>query len=506
MKGKIVDLSKETSLSELTTEVCVIGSGSAGATVAWDLAAAGRDVVVLEEGGDYTGLALTQRDGRMYDQLYMDRAGRTTADMGISILQGRVLGGGGVINVCDVVPMHEATVRHWRTKYGLSEFTEQNLKPAADAALRDLHANRPGDDEINANNRILRDGAAALGWRGEIMLHNRVGCAGLGTCLVGCPLNAKRNPRFVAIPAALAAGARFVTRARAVRLENAGAELKAIRVRRLDANGYHETGDVRVRAKIVIVAANAIGSTQLLLRSGVGNEHVGRHVSLQPQLPVTALFDEPVHAIRGMPQSYAITEFEDEDHPEHGWWGFRVESISGTPGIVSSMLPAFGHEGKKLMQHYSRMGSVLCLTPDESVGRIEVERSGRLRVHYTLTEEHKGRLRDSAKAAARAFFAAGAREVLIPVVPAVSLKSEKELAKIDAISFRPASVPLLSAHQQGGVRMAPSPTNGAASPEGLVYGTRDVFVFDSAGYPTTASSHTMAPIITTSRFLAGALA
>ena len=26
------------------------------------------------------------------------------------------------------------------------------------------------------------------------MQHNRVGCAGLGKCLVGCPLDAKKNP------------------------------------------------------------------------------------------------------------------------------------------------------------------------------------------------------------------------------------------------------------------------------------------------------------------------
>src|SRR5690606_33205535 len=67
----IVDVSRAQGLRDLTADVCVIGSGSAGATVAWELAARGLDVVVLEEGGDYTGRQLTQRDGRMYDQLYM---------------------------------------------------------------------------------------------------------------------------------------------------------------------------------------------------------------------------------------------------------------------------------------------------------------------------------------------------------------------------------------------------------------------------------------------------
>lgn len=90
----------------------------------------------------------------------------------------------------------------------------------------------------------------------------------------------------------------------------------------------------------------------------------------------------------------------------------------------------------------------------------------------------------------------------MPVVPPVTVRSEADLAKIDAIPFRPATVPLLSAHQQGGVRFAPSERDGAADPEGRVYGARDVLVFDSSGFPSSASSHTMAPIISVAHYLA----
>lgn len=103
------------------------------------------------------------------------------------------------------------------------------------------------------------------------------------------------------------------------------------------------------------------------------------------------------------------------------------------------------------------------------------------------------------------FLAAGAREVLVPAVPPVSIRSEADLARIDAISLRPASAPLLSAHQQGGVRCAPSPRDGAADPDGQVYGTRDVYVFDSSGFPSSAASHTMAPIIAFAHHLAARL-
>jgi len=502
MKGEIADLSRRAPPADTTVDILVIGSGCGGATAAWDLARAGREVLVLEEGGDRTGLDLTQRDSIEYDDLYMDRAGRATEDLAITILQGRALGGGGVINCSDVVPIHDPVLRVWQRRFGLTGFSPEALAPYTKRALEDLHANEPREDQLNRNNLLLRDGARHLGWRGEVMKHNRVGCSGLGTCMIGCPADAKMGPRFVAIPGALKAGARFWLRARAVRIEDASAELKTVRVRRLDPTGHREVDGFTVRARRVILAANAIASAQLLIRSGIGNEHVGRHLSLQPQLPVTAIFDEEVRFFRGIPQAYAVTQFEDLDHAQHGFWGFRVEAISGTPGIVASLLPRLGHEGKELMRLYPRMASVLCLLPDEPKGEVRVERSGRLRVRYALDEEQKARFRVAAKAAARLFFAAGAREVMVPCVPLIALRSPDDLPLIDAMSLEPCTAPLVSAHQQGAVRFSTSARDGGADPSGQVWGTRGIHVLDSSGFPTSASSHTMAPIIAVSHFLA----
>ena len=499
----IVDLSR-TAPPARTVEVLVIGSGCGGATAAWDLASAGREVLVLEEGRDRTGLDFTQRDAEMYGELYMDRAGRMTEDLSITILQGRALGGGSVINCCDVVSIHDPVLRLWQKRFGLTDFSPQILGPYRDRALQDLHANVPPEAMLNRNNLLLREGATKLGWRGGVMMHKRVGCAGIGTCMIGCPADAKQNPRFVAIPGAMKAGAQFWLRARAVRIEDANAELKTVRVRQLDEAGLHEGDEVVVRARKVILAANAISSAQLLLRSGVGNEHVGRHLSLQPQLPVTAIFDEEVRFFRGIPQSYAVTQFEELDE-ERGFWGFRLEAISGTPGIVASLLPRLGAEGKELMTQYSHMGALLCLLPDEPKGTVRVERSGRLRVAYQLDGEQKARYCAAAKAAARAFFAAGAREVLVPCVPPIVLRSPSDLQLLDGLSLAPCTAPFLSAHQQGTVRFAPSPKDGGADPTGQVYGTRGVYVFDSSGFPTSASSHTMAPILTIAHYLSAQL-
>ncbi|MBI2435727.1 MAG: GMC family oxidoreductase [Candidatus Hydrogenedentes bacterium] len=501
----IVDLAREAPPGRLTAEVCIIGSGCAGATAARRLAEAGHEVVVLEEGGDFTGKQLTQRGTAMYDQLYMDRGGRTTEDASVSILQGRVLGGGGVINACDVVPPPESVLEFWGRKYGLTGFSAAALRPNIQRALDDLGAHPGRRAELNEANMLLERGAQALGYRGEAMMHNRRECIGLGTCLLGCPANAKQNPRFVAIPAAVRAGARFYTRARAVRVRHTTGELKLIEARTLDAKGYHEREPFEIQAKVLILAANAVGSTHLLLRSGIGNEHIGQHLSLQPQLPVTALFDHVVDAFSGIPQAYAVTHFEEEDNPEHGLWGFRIEAIFGTPDITASLLPYSGLEAKEVMTRFPHMASALLLAPDDPTGQVGIHQSGRPLVRYRHDENHRSRLRQAIKAAARVYLAAGARQVDVPVMPPLRIASEKDLEQVDRLAFEPATAPLLSAHQQGGVRFAPTPAHGGANPEGQVYGTRDVYVFDSAGFPSSASSHTMTPIIAIAHHLSDGL-
>lgn len=489
----------------LDVEVCIIGSGCGGATAARVLAEAGHEVMVLEEGRDSSGQH-SQRDGAMYDQLYMDRGGRATNDLAISVLQGRVLGGGGVINASDVVPIPEGVLHHWQRKHGLTQLTEEALAPHLSAVLRDLSASRITEAQLNSANQLLRKGSEALELRGEVMQHNRVGCAGLGSCLIGCPVHAKRNPRMVAIPAAIDAGATFYTRARAVRIEGAKLEWKTIVVRTLDSEGYHEQDELRLRARIVIVAANAIATPQLLQRSALIDRHVGQNLILQPQMPVVAYFREEVRAFRGIPQAYAVTEFEQEDHPEHGLWGFRIEAVMGTPGIVASILPFVGAANQTAMAEYGRIAASLLLVPDRPSGSVGLLADGRPDIRYQQADDHKHRLRDAVRAAARVYLAAGAYRVLVPRVPPLTIESESDLTQVDDLDFAPATVPMLSAHQQGTMRMAGSRADGAVNPEGLVWGTRDVYVFDTSVFPSSASSHTMAPVMTVSRFLATGLA
>ena len=91
--------------------------------------------------------------------------------------------------------------------------------------------------------------------------------------------------------------------------------------------------------------------------------------------------------------------------------------------------------------------------------------------------------------------------MLVPQTPPLSFRSLGDLPKLAGLTLRPASVPLISAHQMGTVKMGASPATAACSPDGELYGAPGVFVLDSSLFPSSPSSHIMTPILTIAHHL-----
>ena len=80
--------------SQVTADVCIVGSGAGGGLIAGMLAQSGLDVVVLEAGGnfnepDFNGLELPA-----FQQLFWRGGPTPTADFNVTLLAGGTLGGG----------------------------------------------------------------------------------------------------------------------------------------------------------------------------------------------------------------------------------------------------------------------------------------------------------------------------------------------------------------------------------------------------------------------------
>ena len=85
--------------TNIRTQVCVIGSGAGGAVVAKELAEAGIEVCLLEEGAYYRGKDFTGNPRQMIDMVYRNRGlTGTVGGLTIPIPLGRCVGGTTTIN------------------------------------------------------------------------------------------------------------------------------------------------------------------------------------------------------------------------------------------------------------------------------------------------------------------------------------------------------------------------------------------------------------------------
>ncbi len=500
--SRIVDGGALVEPLELDAEYAVIGSGAGGAVAAWILAAAGHSVVILEAGPFVRPSAFTQRADEMIARLWVDGGAQETHGGLIGIAQGRCVGGSTVINGADVTPTDPAVFEYWRTHHDLEPWSWAEWSASQARILAALDVSEIAEPLHNGAARNLRAGADALGWTGGSFRSNRVGCLGSGYCVLGCAYDAKRSALVTYLPQALSDGARLVH----------GAPVE--RIDRVDGGGFVVealgAGPVRVRASRVICAAGSIQTPLLLARSGLegGSDHLGRNLSLQPQLPVAAIFEGDIAGHRGIPQSIFVDEFETA-RTDGGLGGFRLESGSSGPAIMASMLTGVGSEHRRLLEQFRHLAGCMVLVPDAPVGRVEASRAGKARIHYELGDEAIAAFREGIVAAAQAWFAAGALQVLLPWERPIRAAKLSEIeAQVDGLDFAPGHVRLQSGHPQGTCRVARSPEGGVCDEWGEHHDVPGLYVVDGSIFPTTSSSHTMTPIMTaadmfTRRILAG---
>ncbi|MEZ4338711.1 MAG: GMC oxidoreductase [Sandaracinaceae bacterium] len=137
-----------------------------------------------------------------------------------------------------------------------------------------------------------------------------------------------------------------------------------------------------------------------------------------------------------------------------------------------------------MMRRYHRIAASLLLVPDSPSGCVRPGENGRPIIGYTHRGEHKspgsarrpGRRRGSASPPAQPGIGPDR-----PARPASGAK--RDIQHIDAMDLRPATAPLLSAHQQGTARMSASAAEGAIDPDGQVWGTRGIYVMDASMFP-----------------------
>jgi len=151
--------------TDVDCDVVVVGSGAGGATVARELALAGLDVVIVEEGGpvrraDFEGRALHRVVEYYRDNGFTSTFGSFGGPV-IPVPMGRVVGGTTVVNSGTCLRPPDSVLDDWSQTHGLQLAAPEAMGPALDELIGRLCIEPVGDDIMGNNGRIVRRGAEA---------------------------------------------------------------------------------------------------------------------------------------------------------------------------------------------------------------------------------------------------------------------------------------------------------------------------------------------------------
>jgi choline dehydrogenase-like flavoprotein len=383
----------------------VIGSGAAGSAVAKELAVAGFEVVVLEQGPYLRGKDFKHDEVRtvFLNQLTNNpkrqpqtfrKTESEKAKVQFSVGYGREVGGGTVHFTANWWRLHEIDFQErsrWGAVAGASledwPITYPDLEPyytksEQDIGVSGLGGSNPFDAPrskpyplpplpVKSSGVLFDRGAKKLGLHSfpapmailSQQYEGRPGCVHCGFCMqFGCEVGAKSSSMAALIPVAERTG---------------NCEIRAesyVRKIETDLNGrvtgaiYFDSAkrEVFQRAKAVALCANGVESPRLLLMSkskrfpnGLANSSgmVGKNLMFDTGTQVSALFDHPLNEYKSVQVTRVLHDFYDSD-PKRGFFGGGgidarfLETpvqfgLEGLPGM-----PRWGSEWKKTAAHY----------------------------------------------------------------------------------------------------------------------------------------------------------
>ncbi|MBK25332.1 MAG: GMC family oxidoreductase [Halobacteriovorax sp.] len=486
----------------LDFDIVIIGSGSGGAMAAQVLSKRGYKVLVAEEGPLKLTSDFKMREAKAYPELYQESAGRLTKDKGIKILQGRNVGGGTTVNWTSSFKTPKRSLDWWKDRWKVEGCSESQMLPYFEEVEKRMGI-RPWDIPPNENNETLAKGLTKLKLSHGVISRNVIDCQNLGYCGMGCPVGAKQSTLVSLLPEAIKNGATLGHHLRCEKLILEKGKVKGVYLRAMDTSCLRPSSrKILVKAKKVILAAGAIGSPAILLRSKVADPFhlVGKRTFVHPVCLSGAMMDSEVEAWQGAPQVIYSDHFL-ETRPHSGKMGFKLEVAPIHPVILSSVIDMHGDKHRYVMENYPYFQVIIALLRDgfhpESVGgEVYLKQDGSPGLDYKISPYVWNGIRDAWLASAEIQFAAGAKKVW-PIHREADFYTSWSEAKasIMKLPLEVLNAKIVSAHVMGGCAMSEEEKLGVVDSLGKHHQLENLYIMDGSIFPTSVATNPMESIL-----------
>jgi len=470
-------------------DVVVVGSGAGGAVVAAELAEAGLDVVVVEEGGHHRTEDFTTNTLDALRALYRDAGASTTVGRTpVQYSEGRCVGGSTVVNGAMAFRASEQVLDRWAGATGLRELARDGLDAEYTRVERFLSVGTQHRDSIGRDQHLLRAGAERQGWKVIDDTRAQVHCGGCNVCTWGCPTGAKQSTLVSYLPRAVSFGATVWSDCRVDRVTMRGK--RAVGVTGRITGATRSQGQAfSVRARRVVVSCGAIHTPALLQRSGVRppSGQLGRNLVVHPGAQVAAFFDEVVDGWKGAHQAIQVREFERE--------GILMAAVNLPPSLVARSLPYNGDALSEAMRDYNHVVTAGALVEDTGSGVVHAVGRDGVFVRYPLNDRDAATVVRGTMLLCEALFAAGAKTIHLPIAAVPPLRGPDDMARVTATPIAPSKLTLSTVHLMGTAGIGSDPTRSVCDPRGAVHDAADLFVADASLFPGPVGVNPMLTIM-----------
>ncbi len=513
---------------DLESDVLIVGAGASGAAAAWRLSAQGIGVTCLEQGDwlDYLSIPSLYDDWELVRQRSWNPNPNVRglvsdypindAESPIKPLMYNGVGGSTIMWSCHAPRFHPSDFKtqtldgvgaDWPLSYwDLEPYYDLNDRISGVSGLNGDPANPPRPPRplrpipIGKGAERLGRALDGLGWHwwpNDIQVYESAygdetgDCNHCGPCELACPVRAKASTDITYWPKALDQGTRLITGARVFQIETDASG-------RATGAAYFDRGGTlrRVRARVVIVAANGIGTPRLLHLSaskkqpnGLANFSgmVGRHLMMHPVAIVTGVFDEDLEGCKGITANSIVSkEFYETDEQRGFKRGYMLQFLRSL-GPVLTALGGYGvpiewgrghHRRMREVFNHTASAGVVCedlASPDNRVTLDDTltDSDGipAPKVTYTLGENARRMIAHGVERSTEVMKAAGAKEI-------------HQIGLVEQGGF----------HLLGTARMGADPEQSVLNSWNQAHDVENLFVVDGSAFATAAAvnpTHTL---------------
>jgi|LauGreDrversion4_2_1035121.scaffolds.fasta_scaffold28777_5 choline dehydrogenase-like flavoprotein len=430
----------------------VVGSGPAAVASAYELAKRSR-VLIIEKG------AIPSKDlyapnksvNSLYSSIFPILSDKSLFAFG----QGGTFGGGSVVNGALFWPLPSHIRDSWLRMFGKGFIDE--IDENYDFWFKKLGACYSDDEQPKNRNRdsvIMRDAAKSLSWKVVTVPRLIFNCVLNNNCGFGCEGKLSMDKFF---SRELKEKVDVLTNTEVFRVLSEGKSIKAV---------VTSAGVISAR-KGVVLAAGATNSFYILKNSGlVSKSYVQFHLNFK----ILVLHDDVINADRGTMFTHQIQEFMHE--------GILFMPTNVTRKAIKTCIMNLPDDGQRyILENVEKVAIYVVQIQPGAVGRLK-QFFGFKFAKYNLLESDYDLIYKGLELALTWMKRAGFKEIVLP------RKVKPRIESIELCNVAKTQYDFLSVHSTSANRMSVDESRGNTDINGLVWGTKNLWVTDSSSLPS----------------------